>query len=91
MKALDFVKQAIKETQRGIEFDRTHKNEDRNTVYQPNMKQALSSLEEAQKFFQRATSDKGGHRKKAMELVQQAIEETRRGIEFDQTHRNDDE
>jgi len=89
MKALELVKQAIKETQQGIEYDRTHKNEDRNSVYQPNMKQALSSLQEAQRFLQRATSDKGGHRMKALELVQQAIRETQRGIDYDRTHGND--
>lgn len=88
VKALDFVKQAIKETQLGIEYDQTNKNDDRNSVYQPNMRQALSSLEQAQKLLQGATTDKGGFRMKALELVQQAIRETQRGIEFDRTNGN---
>lgn len=81
VKALELTKQAITEAQRGIEYDRTHKNDDRNSVSQPNMRQALSSLQEAQRFLQRANPDKGGHRVKALELVQQAIRETQRGIE----------
>jgi len=89
VKALELVKQTIKETQQGIEYDRTHKNEDRNSVSQRNMKQALSSLQEAQRFLQRATPDKGGHRMKALELVQQAIRESQRGIDYDRTHGND--
>lgn len=88
-KAIDLVKQAIKETQLGIEYDRTHKNENQNSANQSNMRQAISSLQEAQKYLERATRDKGGHRVKALELIQQAIRETQLGIEFDRTHGND--
>lgn len=88
MKALDLVKQAIKETQQGIEYDRTHKNEN-NASSQRTMRQALSSLQEVQKLLRSATPDKGGHRVKAIQLVEQAIQETQRGIEYDRTHGND--
>lgn len=88
VKAIAFVKQAIKETRQGIEYDRTHNNE-KDSVSQPNMKRALSSLQEAQSFLQRATDDKGGYRTKALELVQQAIRETQRGVEYDRTHSDD--
>lgn len=87
-KAIDLVKRAIKETQLGIEYDRTHKNDNQN-VNQSNMRQAISSLQEAQKYLERATRDQGGHRVKALELIQQAIRETQLGIEFDRTHGND--
>lgn len=87
MKALDLVKQAIKETQQGIEYDRTHKNE--NTNSQRTMRQALSSLQEVRKLLRSADPDKGGHRVKAIQLVEQAIQETQRGIEYDRTHGND--
>lgn len=87
MKALEFVKQAMKETQQGIEYDRTHKNE--NNAGQRTMRQALSSLQEVQKLLRSATPDKGGHRVKAIQLVEQAIQETQRGIEYDRTHGND--
>lgn len=53
---------------------------------QPNMQQALSSLQEAEKSLKRATQDKGGYRLKALESVKQATAETQRGIEFDRTH-----
>jgi hypothetical protein len=53
---------------------------------QPNMRKALTSLEEAKKHLENATADKGGHRVKAMELVNAAIAETRAGIEFDNKH-----
>lgn len=88
-KALELVNQAMKESKLGIEYDLAHKNDDRNSSYQPNMRQALSSLQEAQRFLQGATSDKGGYRVKALEFVEQAMRETRQGIEFDQTNRND--
>ena len=88
VKALEFVKQAMKETQQGIEYDRTHKNEN-NAGSQRTMRQALSSLQEVQKLLRSATPDKGGHRVKAIQLVEQAIQETQRGIEYDRTHGND--
>jgi hypothetical protein len=50
---------------------------------QPNMQAALSSLQQALGSLERATADKGGHRVKAMSLTRQAIDETRRGISFD--------
>ncbi len=47
------------------------------------MKAALSSLQAAFNSLERATADKGGHRVKAMSLTRQAIDETQRGIAFD--------
>lgn len=88
VKALDLVKQAIKETQQGIEYDRTHKNEN-NAGSQRTMQQALSSLQESQRLLRSATPDKGGYRVKAIQLIEQAIQETQRGIEYDRTHDND--
>ncbi len=48
---------------------------------QPNMEAALRSLGEARASLEKATADKGGHRVKAIELVNQAIAEVNRGIE----------
>jgi hypothetical protein len=53
---------------------------------QPHMKAALNSLEAAHNQLQKATPDKGGHRVKAMELTNQAIEEVKKGIAFDNKH-----
>ena len=49
---------------------------------QPNMRNALHHLEEAKKELEMAAHDKGGHREKALEHTQAAIDETKAGIEF---------
>lgn len=48
---------------------------------QANMEAALNKLEAAQAALQRAQDDKAGHRTKAIALTEQAIAETRAGIE----------
>jgi hypothetical protein len=53
---------------------------------QPNMQSALGALESAYGSLERATADKGGHRVKAMSLTRQAIDETKKGIKFDNRH-----
>jgi hypothetical protein len=50
---------------------------------QPMMQKALKQLEAAKDALQAATADKGGHRAKAIDLVNAAIAETKAGIEFD--------
>jgi hypothetical protein len=47
---------------------------------QPNMKAALTNLNQARENLERANSDKGGHRVKAMRLIDEAIEEVKEGI-----------
>lgn len=53
---------------------------------QPRMQQALAALEQAKQHLEAATPDKGGHRVKALDATKVAIEETRKGIEFDNKH-----
>jgi hypothetical protein len=48
---------------------------------QPNMESALSSLNAARSSLERAAHDKGGHRVRAIELVNQAIAEVEMGIQ----------
>lgn len=48
---------------------------------QPNMKAALASLNEAKQSLRKATSGKDGHRVKAIELIDEAIEQVKKGIE----------
>jgi hypothetical protein len=55
-------------------------------AYQGNMEHALSSLYQALASLREATTNKGGHRGKAMDLVRQAIEETQAGVEFADEH-----
>lgn len=53
---------------------------------QPNMKEALEHLKNAKASLEKATPDKGGHRVKAIELVNKAIEQTEKGMNFDDKH-----
>lgn len=52
------------------------------SAYQGNMEHALSALFQANQSLQQATPNKGGHRERAMELIQQAIVQVQQGIEF---------
>jgi hypothetical protein len=52
------------------------------SAYQGNMERALGSLHEALTFLRDATPDKDGHRENAMHLIEQAIGETKSGIDF---------
>ena len=49
---------------------------------QPHMQNALRALENARYQLQEAVADKGGHRANAIRLVDQAIEETKLGIQY---------
>ncbi len=52
------------------------------TADQPYMRAALEALQQAQTQLQLAVPDKGGHRVRALELVNQAINEVQLGIDF---------
>jgi hypothetical protein len=49
---------------------------------QPHMQSALDHLLAAKQELRAATTDKGGHRVRAIELVDEAITQVERGIEF---------
>lgn len=53
---------------------------------QPYMQEALKDLENARKELQQAARNKGGHRMTAMNLINRAISEVNRGINFDRRH-----
>jgi len=53
---------------------------------QPHMQAALDALRVAKRELEQATTDKGGHRARAMGLVNQAIAQVEKGIEFDRRH-----
>jgi hypothetical protein len=55
-------------------------------VDQPNMVAAQEHLQQARAFLVRAEPNKGGHRVRAIELVDQAMAEVNAGIEFARTH-----
>ena len=49
---------------------------------QPNMVNALGSLQAARAELLKATSNKGGHRERAIQFVDSAIAQTREGIAY---------
>jgi hypothetical protein len=53
---------------------------------QPHMRSALDHLREARAELDRADNDKGGHRARAIQLVNDAIHEVERGMQFDRRH-----
>ena len=53
---------------------------------QPNMEAAMQHLREAQQNLQNASTDKGGLRVRAMELVNQAMSEIEAGMRYDNRH-----
>lgn len=87
--AIGFINSAISAVNRGIEFDRRHNHAQAATDLvsgaagfpdQPHMRAALTNLQNARRNLEAATSDKGGYRKNAIELVNKAIEEVNKGI-----------
>jgi hypothetical protein len=90
VKAIDHVNAAIALVNQGIAYDRRHNHaqsalgEAFNTTTlpdQPHMQAALDNLRAAKSNLERATSDKGGYRKKAIDEVNDAIDETKKGID----------
>ena len=53
---------------------------------QPHMQAALTHLRQARTSLNRATADKGGHRERALDLVNQAIDQVEKGIAYDRRH-----
>ncbi|HWO03044.1 MAG TPA: hypothetical protein VNS63_27635 [Blastocatellia bacterium] len=53
---------------------------------QPHMQAAIEALRTAQRELQAASTDKGGHRAKALGLVNNAISEVEKGIAYDRAH-----
>ena len=53
---------------------------------QPHMQAALDHLQSARSELQAANSNKGGHRERALQLVDDAIGEVRAGIDFAASH-----
>lgn len=56
------------------------------TAAQPHMDNALDALRNARSELQAAEPNKGGHRERAISLVNQAIDETQMGIDWARRH-----
>ena len=86
VKAIALVNNAIAEVDAGIAYDRRHNHA---VVFeqvfavadQPHMTAALTALESAKNNLQRATADKGGHRGRAIDIINDAISEVKKGID----------
>ena len=90
VKAIEHVNRAIGLVNSGIAFDRRHNHaqsalgEVFNTGTapdQPHMQAALDHLRQAKSNLERGTSDKGGYRRRAIDAVNDAINETQKGID----------
>ena len=87
--AIRLVNGAIAEVNAGIAFDRRHNHASSLTAEtlfagapdQPHMQAALNALQNARDSLNRADADKGGHRAKALGLVNDAISEVQKGID----------
>jgi hypothetical protein len=55
-------------------------------AYQGNMERALSALGAALQSLQAATPNKGGHRERAIHLIEHAMGEVQAGIDFADRH-----
>ena len=79
------INAAISEINEGINFDRRHNHALLALVAtspdQPHMQRALDLLHDAKSNLEAATSDKGGHRAKAIGYVNNAIDEVKKGID----------
>ena len=83
-KAISLISQAITQVNAGINYDRRHNHASTFktvTPDQPHMTAALAALESAKNNLERATGDKGGHRARAISLVNDAISEVKKGID----------
>ena len=90
VKAIEYINLAIGQVNLGMRFDRrnhhvessaTEMNRLGASLDQPHMERALDLLRQARSDLERATSDKGGHRVKAIGYVNQAIDEVKKGID----------
>jgi hypothetical protein len=59
---------------------------DANAEQQPEMKAALDALIQAQAHLEKAITDKGGYRAKALEQVSKAIADVKAGIDYANSH-----
>jgi hypothetical protein len=54
---------------------------------EPHMNAALGHLQEARAELEKATPNKGGHRERAMQLVDQAIQQVKAGEAYYEQHK----
>lgn len=99
-RAISITGQAIASVKNGIAYDQQNPNDRRrrnfaenefspvnfNNLDQPNMVKAREYLQAALANLRKASADKGGYRNQAMNLINDAIVEVNRGIEYDRNN-----
>jgi len=55
-------------------------------IHEPHMSAAYGHLEQAKTELERAAPNKGGHRAKAMQLIDQAMQQIQEGEQYAQQH-----
>ncbi len=88
-KAIEYINGAIVEINKGITYARKHNHvqaitaeifSSANVPDQPHMQAALDSLKSTKGKLLNANNDKGGHRGKALGLIDLAIDEVNKGM-----------
>ena len=83
--AITYINSAISEINQGVRFDRRNNHALfamlATSPDQPHMQRALDLLRDARSNLEAATSDKGGHRVRAIAFVNSAIDEVKKGID----------
>ena len=81
-RAIQLINAAINEVNQGVRFDRRNNHPASITSPdQPHMQRALDLLRDAKSNLEAATSDKGGHRVRAIGFVNDAMDEVKKGID----------
>lgn len=88
--AINYINSAIAEINAGMRFDRRHNHASTITGEafafasspdQPHMQRALELLRQARSNLEAASTDKGGHRNRAIAFVNNAVDEVKKGID----------
>ena len=58
--------------------------------HEPHMSAALGHLQQAKDELEKATPNKGGHRERALKLVDEAMQQVRNGEEYYEHHHGED-
>lgn len=56
-------------------------------IHEPHMSAAMGHLEQAKAELEKATPNKGGHREKAIQLVNEAMQQVQEGEAYFQQHK----
>jgi len=64
-----------------------HAQDRQMAIHEPHMSAAFGHLQQAKAELERAAPNKGGHREKAMQLVDQAMRQIEEGEQYYQQHR----